>query len=99
MSAVTALLQKILQKQLIGVYLYGSAVLGGLKHESDFDILVVIKEYLSEAHRLTLTKRLLELSGEIGDKNNRPLEVTIVSEHILTLTEKFPNANICTGNG
>lgn len=96
-SAVTALLQKILQKQLIGVYLYGSAVLGGLKHESDLDILVVIKEYLSEAHRLTLTKRLLELSGEIGDKNNRPLEVTIVSEHILTLTEKIPECEYMYG--
>lgn len=96
-SAVTALLQKILQKQLIGVYLYGSAVLGGLKHESDLDILAIIKGYLNEEHRLILTKQLLELSGKTGDKNNRPLEVTIISENILSLTEKIPECEYMYG--
>lgn len=96
-SVVTALLQKILQKQLIGVYLYGSAVLGGLKHESDLDILAIIKGCLNEEHRLILTKQLLELSGKTGDKNNRPLEVTIISENILSLTEKIPECEYMYG--
>lgn len=33
---------------LIGVYLYGSAVMGGLRMNSDVDILVITNQSLSE---------------------------------------------------
>ena len=67
------------ENRLIGVYLYGSAILGGLHTDSDVDILIIINGHMSEALRSELTMRLLIISGEIGCSDKRPLEVTIVN--------------------
>lgn len=65
--------------QLIGVYLYGSAMLGGLQKSSDVDLLIILKEPLSEPKRRELTDQLLRLSGRPGDRDaGRPLEVTVI---------------------
>jgi len=67
------------KNQLIGVYLYGSAILGNLQINSDVDVLVIINHDLSDADRKELTKRLLLISGKIGCKTKMPLEVTVVN--------------------
>lgn len=78
------LIKEIFEDKLVGIYLYGSFVLGGLKPESDLDLLVITNEDLATEDRKNLTKRLMEISGEIGNKEGtRPLEVTIFNENSL----------------
>jgi streptomycin 3"-adenylyltransferase len=74
------LIRELLEDQLVGVYLYGSAVMGGLRPDSDVDILVLTNSSLSESIRSELTKRLMQISGKPGESTGiRPLEVTIVN--------------------
>jgi len=74
------IINELLKDMLVGVYLYGSAVMGGLRKDSDVDILVVTNQDLSEETRRVLTDRLLMISGRIGNlKGTRPLEVTVVN--------------------
>ncbi|WP_416976429.1 aminoglycoside adenylyltransferase family protein [Streptomyces sp. T028] len=51
---------------LLGVYLHGSAVLGGLRPHSDVDVLVVVRESLTDAQRRALLDELLVISGRDG---------------------------------
>lgn len=89
LKAVEAL-KKLLTQQIIGIYLYGSAVDGGLQIDSDVDVLVVTNQNLSEKIRKALTEQLLSISGEIGNKEGlRYLEVTIVNKDELS-PWKFP---------
>lgn len=60
-------------------WLFGSAVDGGLRPDSDVDVLVVVDEPISEESRRAIVARLLTLSGEPGnDEGRRPLELTVV---------------------
>ena len=45
------IIEELLDSILVGIYLYGSAVMGGLRINSDVDILVVINRSLSERTR------------------------------------------------
>lgn len=73
-------LKETLGLTLVAVYLYGSAVAGGLRPESDVDIMAVVNQRLSEAGRKGLAGRLLRISGKIGNPGRvRSLEVTIVN--------------------
>lgn len=79
---VAEAIEDLFENQIIGIYLYGSAILGGLHINSDVDILVIVNQDLTEETRNELTKRLMLLSGKIGCKNlNRPLEVTIINQN------------------
>ncbi len=63
-----------------GVYLYGSAVDGGLRKDSDVDVLVLVNQGLTETTRRELTDRLMLISGRIGNVDSvRSLEVTVVN--------------------
>lgn len=73
-----ALAERIFGGKLAAVYLYGSAVLGGLRPDSDIDILLVIKSEMTEAERAVLTRSLLSLSRRPGAADGRPLEVSAV---------------------
>uniref|UniRef100_UPI001EDDAC00 nucleotidyltransferase domain-containing protein n=1 Tax=Streptococcus suis TaxID=1307 RepID=UPI001EDDAC00 len=78
-EAIQALktIAELLDNMLIGVYLYGSAVMGGLRMNSDVDILVITNQSLSEKTRRNLTNRLMLISGKIGNiKDMRPLNRT-----------------------
>ena len=82
-EAIQALktIAELLDNMLIGVYLYGSAVMGGLRMNSDVDILVITNQSLSEKTRRNLTNRLMLISGKIGNiKDMRPLEVTVINQ-------------------
>lgn len=86
---VRGLAEELLKGQLLGVYLYGSAVLSRLRPESDVDVLVLIRGQLPAGAAETLTQRLLALSGPVGCAARRPLEVTVVNRDAL-IPWRFP---------
>ncbi|HYH91625.1 MAG TPA: aminoglycoside adenylyltransferase family protein [Candidatus Saccharimonadales bacterium] len=59
-------------------YLYGSAVRGGLKPDSDLDILLVLERRTTDAERRALIGGLLERSRSRKHPDRRHLEVTAV---------------------
>ena len=68
-----------LESTLLAVYLYGSALDGGLKPYSYIDLLVAVAAPLNDAVRQALLVDLLEVSASPGqNKVLRALEVTIV---------------------
>ena len=66
-------MREVLQGDLVGAYLFGSAVGGGLKPHSDLDVMVVASRAMPAAHKRRLISGLLELSGR-----PRHLEMTVV---------------------
>ncbi len=77
-DAVVHLVRTVLEPKVVGVYLHGSAVLGGLRPGSDLDILAVVKRRTSIAERRRLVDGLLRLSGRRARPPARPVELTIV---------------------
>ncbi|MFI6586852.1 aminoglycoside adenylyltransferase family protein [Embleya sp. NPDC050493] len=66
-------------EQIIGAYLHGSAVLGGLRPRSDVDVLVVVRQATTAARRRALVEGLLAVSGERAHGGpTRPVELTVV---------------------
>ncbi|GAA2126245.1 aminoglycoside adenylyltransferase family protein [Streptomyces synnematoformans] len=72
------LVDDVLGAQVVGAYLHGSAVLGGLRPASDVDLLVVARRSLTDAERRALLDGLLAASGFTGGL--RPVELTVVVE-------------------
>jgi predicted nucleotidyltransferase len=80
-QAVADAVAAVLGDAVVGVYLYGSAVLGGLRPDSDIDLLVVARRTLEHAERLALLSALLDLSGRRARRvPGRPVELTVVVE-------------------
>ena len=52
-NGAVSIIRKQLGRHLIAIYLYGSALDGGLKPESDIDIFVVVDKSLSELFDFT----------------------------------------------
>lgn len=78
-SAVLGLVQQALQDNVVGAYLHGSAVLGGLRPDSDLDVLVVVRRSLGHQERLALRNGLLDISGRRARRApGRPVELTVV---------------------
>ncbi|MFF1946858.1 aminoglycoside adenylyltransferase domain-containing protein [Rhodococcus qingshengii] len=71
---------------VVGVYLYGSAVSTGLRPDSDVDVLAVTRRSLTRIERASLVDLLLGISGWRGHlerfpdaAGRRPLEVTFLA--------------------
>ena len=64
---------------LVAVYLYGSAAAGGLRPNSDVDLLVVVASAMSPEARRQLADGLMRVSGlyPVRDDGRHPLEVTV----------------------
>ncbi len=78
-EAACRLITRVTGDTLRAIHLYGSAVAGGLKPNSDIDLLVTICQLLTEAQRATLMQELLALSSPPGaSAEKRALEVTVV---------------------
>lgn len=78
-NCVVQILTDKLSTVLRGIYLYGSAVQGGLKENSDLDFLVVISEKLSKVKKKCLITNLTPLSRKMGqDSHLRYVEITII---------------------
>jgi len=79
LGRVVQLVSDVLGPELVGAYLFGSAVLGGLKPQSDLDVLVVSKRPTSRGKKQRLVDRLLAISGRrIPERRWRRIEVTVV---------------------
>jgi predicted nucleotidyltransferase len=78
-AEVVAILRDVLGEELIGAYLHGSAVLGGLRAESDLDVLAVSAGRTTRRQKERLVARLLDRSGPAPvAPSRRPVELTIV---------------------
>ncbi|PFV82893.1 adenylyltransferase [Bacillus sp. AFS059628] len=74
------IVEGLLGNSIVGVYLFGSAVNGGLRINSDVDVLVVVNHSLSDEIRNRLKDRLMLISGKVGNTDSmRPLEVTVIN--------------------
>jgi predicted nucleotidyltransferase len=75
-------LQDVLRQDLLGVYLHGSAVLGGLRPRSDIDVLAVSARRTTSDEKRRLVELLLALSvrGSIGPPRPIELDVVVQSE-------------------
>lgn len=80
---VVALVRDLLGAAVVGVYLHGSAVLGGLKPTSDLDVLVVANRSMTPDERRELIGLLMPISGR-GDPTGRSrsigLEVVVQAD-------------------
>jgi predicted nucleotidyltransferase len=75
-GAVVRLVADVLRTELIGIYLHGSSVLGGVKPASDLDLLAVTRTSLVDRQRQALVSGLMAVSGSrVGA---RPVELTVV---------------------
>lgn len=73
------LLKTTLGEDLLGVYLYGSYLLGGLQKFSDIDLFAVSKRETTHEEKEQLEKALLTISGIYAvSKDRKPIELTIV---------------------
>ncbi|WP_208641683.1 nucleotidyltransferase domain-containing protein, partial [Streptomyces africanus] len=72
---VVQLLRTTLGDSLLGIYLHGSATLGGLRPHSDIDVLAVVRESVTHTQRRALVEELLKVSGVDG---RRHVELIVV---------------------
>ena len=75
-----AVLTKILGADLLGVYLYGSFVVGGLQKYSDIDLFVVINRATTSEEKIKLVTHLLQISGIYMKSIKPPIEMTLVEK-------------------
>lgn len=97
-DAAFAVLTGELGEALIGVYLLGSALRGGLRPNSDVDLLVVVDRPPGERTRRRLVEALLRLSGSpMDDGSPRPLEVTLLCREALLPWRYPPRSELVYG--
>jgi predicted nucleotidyltransferase len=78
-AGVVAALRDALGTDLIGAYLHGSAILGGLHKFSDLDVLAVSARRMTRDEKEALVARLLAMSAPSPPQTaSRPVELTIV---------------------
>jgi predicted nucleotidyltransferase len=78
-NTVLEVVGEVLGRDMIGAYLHGSAVLGGMRATSDIDLLGVTRRQMSARQRRDLVDGLLEISGVRARRGPaRPVELTIV---------------------
>lgn len=77
------LLKMILGFDLLGVYLYGSSLVGGLQKYSDIDLFAVINRATTSEEKPKLIAKLLQISGVYMKSSKRPLEITLVEKRMI----------------
>ena len=83
---------------ILGFYLFGSAVVGGLKRDSDVDLLVVVNHSLTLLQRKSLVTQLMNVSGAIGNPHSiRPIELTVVKASDVVPWQFPPRAEFVYG--
>lgn len=74
------LLKEIFGLDLLGVYLYGSSLVGGLQRYSDIDLLVIVNRKTTSEEKAVLIDNLLQISGIYMKSSQLPLEVTFIEK-------------------
>jgi predicted nucleotidyltransferase len=78
-AEILAALRDLLGHELVGAYLHGSAVLGGLRPLSDIDVLAVSARQTTRHEKERMVAHLLSVSGTyLSAVPPRPVELTIV---------------------
>jgi streptomycin 3"-adenylyltransferase len=77
-TQIVRLLQEVFQKDFLGLYLFGSAILGGLQKYSDIDILAVVDRPSTPEDKAKIVRELEKISGIYMKEPKRPIELTIV---------------------
>lgn len=72
------LLKSVLESSILGMYLYGSSVNGGLEKYSDIDLFVVSERATTDKEKKKLVNHLLQISGIYMKSSKLPIELTIV---------------------
>lgn len=84
LEAVFRGILETLRDSIVGVYQYGSAVLGGLRRFSDLDVLVVVDRAMTGDQRRRLVGETMDVSGSHGARlRGRPVEVTVVTREMV----------------
>jgi streptomycin 3"-adenylyltransferase len=95
LGEIVALVDRVLGPEVVGCYLHGSAVLGGLKPASDTDVLVVTRRSMDGRERRQLLDGLLGISG--SRNRARPVELTVVVRSAVRPWVFPPSADFCYG--
>ncbi|MFH1643812.1 MAG: aminoglycoside adenylyltransferase family protein [bacterium] len=74
------LVKEIFGQDLLGIYIYGSSILGGLQKYSDIDLLVVSNRATTREEKAKLATALLKISGIYMKSKKLPVEMTIVEK-------------------
>jgi predicted nucleotidyltransferase len=78
-SQCLGLIQGVLGQDLLGMYLHGSSIVGGLQKFSDIDLLVISNRTTTPTEKTKLASEMLSVSGVYGiSKDRRPVELTLV---------------------
>ena len=79
LDRMVKLVRNVLGPDLLGVYLFGSAVMGGLRPQSDLDVLAVATRRTTRPERQRLVEGLLPISKTGGSPGpGRRVELTIL---------------------
>lgn len=74
------IVKRVLGTDLLGVYLYGSYLIGGLQKYSDIDLFVVTNRSITAEEKIELTTHLLQISGIYMNGIKPPIEMTFVEK-------------------
>lgn len=88
----------LLGDSVIAAYLFGSAAMGGLRPDSDVDVLVVVDDELTNEVRHRLVTMLMTISGRVDiETSARPLELTVVRLSAVVPWRYPPSAELVYG--
>jgi len=76
---MVAIARDVFGEALLGAYMHGSSVLGGMLPTSDVDVLAVINRPTTVEERRALVQRLMPISMPSRDYSTRPVELTVVN--------------------
>lgn len=77
------LLRTILGSDLLGVYLYGSSLVGGLQKYSDIDLFTITSRATTSEEKAKLITELLQISGIYMVSSKLPIEITLVEKRMV----------------
>lgn len=92
------LLKMILGPDLLGVYLYGSSLVGGLQKYSDIDLFVVTNRATTSEEKTKLITNLLQISGIYMKNSKLPIEMTIVEKAVINPWQYPPHFDFQYGD-
>jgi streptomycin 3"-adenylyltransferase len=99
LDRIVALVSDVLGQSVIGAYLFGSAVAGGLRPRSDLDVLVASTRPLTRAERRELVRRIVPISWKQTPSGLlRGIELTVVVQTDIKPWRYPPNRDFQYGD-
>jgi len=99
LDRAVALVREVLDNELVGAYLFGSAVQGGLRPDSDLDIHVVSRRPTTLGEKMRLAGGLMLISGRSTHEGTwRRVEVTIAVQSEIKPWRYPPNLDFQYGD-